>query len=128
MYLLDATDPLWIRARPQQVLWGPTRLDCRVHRPCPLVRALRGSARWRPRALRSDRGAEAAGNRLTVSGERKERERVGILRRRTRTVGRFHYEVALPGQIERSRAPGAPDGDWLSSKAVSFLTLPLSLS
>ena len=41
-----------------------------------------------------------AGRRLTVSGERKERQRVGILRRRTRTVGRFHYEVVLPGDVE----------------------------
>ena len=35
-----------------------------------------------------------------VTGERKERERVGILRRRTRTVGRFHYEVLLPGEVD----------------------------
>jgi HSP20 family protein len=39
------------------------------------------------------------GRRLTVTGERKERERTGILRRRTRSVGRFHYEVVLPGDI-----------------------------
>ena len=47
-----------------------------------------------------DLSVEIAGSRLTVTGERKERERAGILRRRTRTVGRFHYEVDLPGRVE----------------------------
>jgi HSP20 family protein len=47
-----------------------------------------------------DLAVEVAGRRLTVTGERKERERVGILRRRTRTVGRFHYEVLLPGEVD----------------------------
>ncbi len=47
-----------------------------------------------------DVSVEVAGRRLTVSGERKERERVGILRRQTRTVGRFHYEVVLPGEVD----------------------------
>lgn len=41
-----------------------------------------------------------AGRRLTVTGERKERQRVGILRRRERVVGRFHYEVVLPADVE----------------------------
>jgi HSP20 family protein len=47
-----------------------------------------------------DLSVEVTGPRLTVTGERKERERVGILRRRTRTVGRFRYEVLLPGDVE----------------------------
>jgi HSP20 family protein len=47
-----------------------------------------------------DLSVEVAGRRLTVTGERKEKERVGILRRRTRTVGRFHYEVLLPGDVD----------------------------
>ena len=53
-----------------------------------------------PGVKRDDVSVEVAGRRLTVSGERKERQRVGILRRRTRTVGRFHYEVVLPGEVE----------------------------
>jgi HSP20 family protein len=53
-----------------------------------------------PGVKRDDVSVEVAGRRLTVSGERKERERAGILRRRTRTVGRFHYEVVLPGDVE----------------------------
>jgi HSP20 family protein len=37
---------------------------------------------------------------LTITGEIKERERVGILRRRTRRKGRFEYRVTLPGEAE----------------------------
>ena len=50
---------------------------------------------------------EVAGRRLTVSGERKERERVGILRRQTRTVGQFHYEVVLPGAVAEEEVEAA---------------------
>lgn len=53
-----------------------------------------------PGVKREDIDIEIAGRRLTVRGERKEKERVGILRRRERTVGRFHYEVTLPGDVE----------------------------
>ena len=53
-----------------------------------------------PGVKRDDVTVEVSGRRLSVSGERKERERVGILRRRTRTVGQFHYEVVLPGDVE----------------------------
>jgi HSP20 family protein len=35
-----------------------------------------------------------------VTGERKEKERTGILRRRTRRVGQFRYEVLLPGAVD----------------------------
>ena len=52
---------------------------------------------------REDLTVEITGSRLTVTGERKERQRTGILRRRTRTVGRFHYEVDLPGQVEEDK-------------------------
>nr|MDP9006611.1 Hsp20/alpha crystallin family protein [Actinomycetota bacterium] len=41
-----------------------------------------------------------AGRRVAVRGERKEKERVGILRRRDRTIGRFSYEVTLPGDVQ----------------------------
>ncbi|MFP5378098.1 MAG: Hsp20/alpha crystallin family protein [Acidimicrobiia bacterium] len=49
---------------------------------------------------KDDLDIEVAGRRLTVTGERRERERVGILRRRERVVGRFRYEVVLPGDVE----------------------------
>jgi HSP20 family protein len=62
-----------------------------------------------PGVKRDDISVEVAGRRVTVSGERKERERVGILRRRTRTVGRFHYEVVLPGDVEEEAVSAAMD-------------------
>ena len=49
---------------------------------------------------KDDVDIELSGRRLVVSGERKERERVGILRKRTRTVGRFRYEVVLPADLD----------------------------
>ncbi len=61
-----------------------------------------------------DLSVEVAGRRLTVTGERKERERVGILRRRTRTVGRFHYEVLLPGEVDEEGVTASLHGGVLT--------------
>lgn len=62
-----------------------------------------------PGVKRDDVSVEVTGRRLTVSGERTERERVGILRKRTRTVGRFHYEVVLPGEIDEDGVEASMD-------------------
>ena len=62
-----------------------------------------------PGVKREDVSLEVAGRRLSVSGERKERERVGILRKRTRTVGQFHYEVVLPGDVEEDNVAASMD-------------------
>lgn len=51
---------------------------------------------------RDDVDIEIGGRRLTVRGERKEKERVGMLRKRERTVGRFHHEVVLPGDVDEA--------------------------
>jgi HSP20 family protein len=67
-----------------------------------------------PGVKREDISVEVAGRRLTVSGERKERQRVGILRRRTRTVGRFHYEVVLPGDLVEDEVEASLDEGVLS--------------
>ena len=40
---------------------------------------------------------EVRDSELTITGEIKERERKGILRRKTRRVGHFEFRVALPG-------------------------------
>jgi HSP20 family protein len=53
-----------------------------------------------PGVKRDDIDIEIAGRRVTVHGERKEKQRVGILRRRERTTGRFHYEVTLPAEVD----------------------------
>ena len=62
-----------------------------------------------PGVKRDDVSLEVAGRRLSVSGERKERERVGILRRRTRTVGQFNYEVLLPGEVDEEGVSASMD-------------------
>lgn len=53
-----------------------------------------------PGVKRDDVSVELSGRRLVVSGERKERERAGVLRRRTRAVGQFRHEVLLPGEVD----------------------------
>ena len=53
-----------------------------------------------PGVRKRDVEVTVQGRRVTVTGERKEKERVGILRRRTRNVGEFRYELVLPGEID----------------------------
>ena len=53
-----------------------------------------------PGVKQDDVDIEVNGRELTVSGEIKEKERVGILRRRTRKVGEFSYSVTLPMEID----------------------------
>jgi HSP20 family protein len=73
-----------------------------------------------PDVNREDVDIEVTGRRLVVSGERKEKERTGLLRRQTRTVGRFRYEVTLPDQVD-------PDGIDASLKdGVLHLRIPKS--
>lgn len=57
-----------------------------------------------PGVKRDDLDIEVSGRRVSVRGERKEKERAGVLRRRERTVGRFVYEVTLPGDIDEDGA------------------------
>jgi HSP20 family protein len=56
-----------------------------------------------PGVKRDDVDVQVDGRRLLVRAERKETERKGILRRTTRTTGRYYLEVALPGEVD-------PDG------------------
>jgi HSP20 family protein len=51
-----------------------------------------------PGAKREDINVEVNDSELVISGEIKERERVGLLRRRTRRMGAFEYRVMLPGR------------------------------
>jgi HSP20 family protein len=52
-----------------------------------------------PGVKREDVNIEVSGNELAITGEIKEREREGILRRRTRRVGQFEFRVSLPGEV-----------------------------
>ena len=67
-----------------------------------------------PGVRREDINIEIAGRRLSVHGERKEKERVGILRRRERVVGRFACEVVLPGDVEEDDVQAHLEGGVLT--------------
>ncbi|HEY2643035.1 MAG TPA: Hsp20/alpha crystallin family protein [Galbitalea sp.] len=56
-----------------------------------------------PGAKREDVKVEQVGNELHISGEIKERERKGSLRRRERPIGRFSYAVRLPESIDPNK-------------------------
>ncbi len=51
-----------------------------------------------PSVNRKDVNVELRDSELVISGQIAEKERKGVLRRRTRRTGRFEYRVALPGQ------------------------------
>ena len=53
-----------------------------------------------PGVKREDVNIELVGNELTITGEIKEKERKGVLRRKTRRVGRFEFRVTLPNQVD----------------------------
>jgi HSP20 family protein len=53
-----------------------------------------------PGIKRDDVNIEFVGNELTITGEIKERERVGLVRRRTRRTGSFEYHVTFPNHVD----------------------------
>ena len=53
-----------------------------------------------PGVSRDDVDVQLGDRQLTVTGEVKQKERTGILRRTTRRVGRFSYTVTLPGDVD----------------------------
>ncbi|HEV7728254.1 MAG TPA: Hsp20/alpha crystallin family protein [Modestobacter sp.] len=57
---------------------------------------------------------EVNGREVTVAGEIKEKERTGIMRRRTRRVGEFQYSVTLPGDIDPENVTAQLDGGVLT--------------
>lgn len=56
-----------------------------------------------PGVKQEDVNVEVSDSELAISGELKERERKGILRRRTRRTGQFDYRVTLPGEADADR-------------------------
>jgi HSP20 family protein len=53
-----------------------------------------------PGVKKGDVTVEVRDGELAIRGEVKERERTGILRRRTRRTGEFDYRVTLPGEVD----------------------------
>jgi HSP20 family protein len=62
-----------------------------------------------PGVKSADIDIEAHDNEVQITGEILEKERAGILRRRTRRVGRFEYRVTLPGPIDSDRIDASLD-------------------
>ena len=56
-----------------------------------------------PGVKREDVNVEQIGNELVISGEIKEQERKGIVRRKARRVGRFAYRVMLPERVDHEQ-------------------------
>ncbi len=53
-----------------------------------------------PGVNRKDVNVEMRDSELIISGEIKEKERKGVLRRQTRKTGEFEYRVTLPGDSD----------------------------
>jgi HSP20 family protein len=53
-----------------------------------------------PGVNRDDVKIELRDNEVRITGELKEKERTGVLRRQTRRVGQFEFMVTLPGDID----------------------------
>lgn len=67
-----------------------------------------------PGVDKDDVSIEASGSRLVVSGERREKERVGKLRHRTRSVGQFYFELTVPYDIDPDRVTASLDDGVLT--------------
>jgi HSP20 family protein len=53
-----------------------------------------------PGVRREDVSIDLRDDELFVTGESRERERKGTLRRQTRRVGAFEHRIALPGEVD----------------------------
>jgi HSP20 family protein len=69
-----------------------------------------------PGVKREDLDIEMTERELTITGEFKERERTGMLRRSTRRRGRFEYRAALPGDINPENVEATLDNGVLTVK------------
>jgi HSP20 family protein len=67
-----------------------------------------------PGVKHDDVDVQVRDSELIVTGEIKERERKGILRRRTRRTGQFEYRVTLPGETDADNVEASLDGGVLT--------------
>lgn len=73
--------------------WSPA-VDVEETDDCYLVEADLPGVRLR------DVSVEVREGELVIAGELKQRQRTGVLRRRTRRTGHFDYRVSLPGDTD----------------------------
>jgi len=67
-----------------------------------------------PGVDKDDIDVTVSGRRLVVTGERKEKERVGLIRRRTRRIGEFRYELVLPEDLDEDGVTASLEGGLLT--------------
>lgn len=67
-----------------------------------------------PGVEREDVDIELVGDELLIRGEIKERERQGIIRRRTRRTGRFEYRIVLPDHVAGDQVQARLDNGILT--------------
>jgi HSP20 family protein len=67
-----------------------------------------------PGVNRADCDIEIAGRQLFVHAERKEKRRVGVLRRRERIIGEFTCELVLPGAVNEGAVEANMDAGVLT--------------
>jgi HSP20 family protein len=67
-----------------------------------------------PGVQRDDIDVQLSDRQLTVSGEVKEKERAGVVRRRSRRTGRFEYSVTLPADVDAGNVSARLDNGVLS--------------
>lgn len=66
-----------------------------------------------PGVRREDVSLELVGDELSITGEIKEPERKGTVRRQSRRTGRFAYRVGLPSHLEPDKVEAKLDGGIL---------------
>jgi HSP20 family protein len=71
-----------------------------------------------PGVNRDDVSVELHDGELAITGELKERERKGVLRRQVRRSGRFDYRLTLPGEVQADKIEASLD------KGVLTLRVP----
>ncbi len=67
-----------------------------------------------PGVKREDIDLQVDHGRLRLTGERRQRERVGFLRHRTRTTGRFSLDVRLPAPVDSDAVSATLDHGLLT--------------
>jgi HSP20 family protein len=66
-----------------------------------------------PGVKREDVNIELVGNELSITGEIKEPERKGTVRRQSRRTGRFAYRVSLPSHLDPDKVEAKLEGGIL---------------
>ena len=67
-----------------------------------------------PGVKQKDVNVEVGDSEVVISGEIKERERKGIIRRRTRRTGQFEFRVTVPGQADAENIDASLDDGVLT--------------